>query len=1183
MTKTMTRQAALVVVAMMLLVPMVSVMDAGNSDASSTSLIPSDYAYKMTYSTDSSDPNNYTQITGVYKYDDAAGDWVSQTPASNGVDGSFGWDSETGFGPFNMFYAAINVKEHGGGSGQNNDANKMSKVKGHVAFVLDPYDLTKYVGQSTTDSWTMTDYNIMLVIPTVYWYSDEIGNMYISSMKEYPGLPTQITNEMLAYAHTTDGSNPHPYIAIGVYEAYCDDDYGMMSKTGVNPTGSKKIHEFRDTLTKTNDGIDSSDSGQYVIWNYYQWTLFKILSQATIADKNVQNTLGIGKNEIPQTGSTNGQHPYSSGTDIFGKMYLENSWGSMWELLDNIHVDGSEIVRAGSGKNPSSNDSSFTIDGYDYTGGFAIPIVSVYDVPWDIVGQGVASASWDLTSVVSADTSGSGGPSGASGDSYYGHPLAFDAIVCVGGSIGLETKNGLSTWNSNRALNNSSSVLGARLAYFMNENAVGIDSVSIEADSTGYGTVDINSPVTDIVYGTSYAIGPNTITIKDKTATAVPEASNAQFTYSFKGWYAGDMKLTDGSIVTGCSPIVAKFERTTNTYGISWMSQDGTAELENDPSVPYGDAPSYGGTENPTKSGDAQYSYIFAGWNTDKNKTAGIPVGSLPTVSGNATYYAAFSEVLNTYEVTLTSSYGGSLTKNVIENVPYGSAITIYDNELTIIGTTVTANADAANGYHFASWTGVPDEIKGNVTINANFAIDEYTVNFQTSGNGSVSQSSISDVPWGAPITVINEKMIINGTTVTATPDSGYVFDYWSFGNQSVIDEMTVTAVFVVASDYFDVSIKPNDSNYGLVSKTSITNVPYGTKITVSDNVLNIGSDTVTATAKSGYYFIEWSMIPATGKTGNIYEITAAFSSDAPTPGKTYNVGIESNDDSYGTVSKSVVSDVPYGTAISVNGSILTIGSETVAASANEGYYFVEWSMVPPSGIVTSGLALKAVFAADSPVPPGPEPPKPRPTPPTITYTLSFECSPGGTVSQSSVKVPMNSPISISGNVLRVGTGSSMKTIQALPDEGYYVASWSVPSYNVLSDMTVEVSFGKLVLAEISVHIPPVKLSYKEGETFDPTGLVLLLKYADGSIRFLDYKGHESEIAFDKSISTPLEESDKTVKITYEGKNTYQDITVSSEKTDDGFLLWLIIGLIAIVLLIIFILLFRRRGEQTQS
>ena len=70
-------------------------------------------------------------------------------------------------GPFNTYYVAINLT-----SGDNSDdagETRLSKEKGEVAYLLNADNLHQTSKGYTFDP---TLYNVMLVIPPVYWYSE---------------------------------------------------------------------------------------------------------------------------------------------------------------------------------------------------------------------------------------------------------------------------------------------------------------------------------------------------------------------------------------------------------------------------------------------------------------------------------------------------------------------------------------------------------------------------------------------------------------------------------------------------------------------------------------------------------------------------------------------------------------------------------------------------------------------------------------------------------------------------------------------------------------------------------------------------------------------------------------------------------------------------------------------------
>ena len=87
---------------------------------------------------------------------------------------------------------------------------------------------------------------------------------------------------------------------------------------------------------------------------------------------------------------------------------------------------------------------------------------------------------------------------------------------------------------------------------------------------------------------------------------------------------------------------------------------------------------------------------------------------------------------------------------------------------------------------------------------------------------------------------------------------------------------------------------------------------------------------------------------------------------------------------------------------------------------------------------------------------------------------------------------------------------------------------------------------GDPTLSSIAVKTPPTKVSYTEGENFDPTGLVITRTYSDASTSDWSYAEHTSDFTFTPSLTTALTTGNTSVTITYGGKSTTQAITVTS-------------------------------------
>lgn len=198
--------------------------------ADSAPIAPSDFGYVITLGAGGS------TITDVQALID--GTLTSEMPTGTTLNSYWDFDTTTGVGPFGSYYAAINL-----GSGTNADdvtEARLSTDKGAIGYILDPTDLTKTLGGT---SYTSGLYNIMLVIPTVYWYVD---NTDATAPKLYVGSSADMFDgiTMKAYAHTytqdysVDTKNPSTKIstslAIGedaVLRLYSDGGLYVITET----------------------------------------------------------------------------------------------------------------------------------------------------------------------------------------------------------------------------------------------------------------------------------------------------------------------------------------------------------------------------------------------------------------------------------------------------------------------------------------------------------------------------------------------------------------------------------------------------------------------------------------------------------------------------------------------------------------------------------------------------------------------------------------------------------------------------------------------------------------------------------------------------------------------------------------------------------------------------------------
>lgn len=104
-----------------------------------------------------------------------------------------------------------------------------------------------------------------------------------------------------------------------------------------------------------------------------------------------------------------------------------------------------------------------------------------------------------------------------------------------------------------------------------------------------------------------------------------------------------------------------------------------------------------------------------------------------------------------------------------------------------------------------------------------------------------------------------------DGWTTTLVDGNGQPLDLSvasSSPHDTVLSGGTITANFSRVVNTYTISVQSNNTSWGTVNVPTISNVPYGTSITTSTDMLTIGSTTVTATPHSAdtysYYFDYW-------------------------------------------------------------------------------------------------------------------------------------------------------------------------------------------------------------------------------------------------------------------------------------------------------------------------------------
>jgi len=321
--------------------------------------------------------------------------------------------------------------------------------------------------------------------------------------------------------------------------------------------------------------------------------------------------------------------------------------------------------------------------------------------------------------------------------------------------------------------------------------------------------------------------------------------------------------------------------------------------------------------------------YGFVNWTGDAGTVANVNAASTSiTMNGDYSLTASFEELAE-YDLTTSSTTGGSVT------VPGEGTFRYYD------GTVVNLVATANSGYYFINWTGDVDAITNvnapttTITMNHNYSI---TANFEQIPPGKVALTTSSTE--GGSVTTPGEGAFLYNVgevaSLVASPASGYRFVNWT-GNVATIANVNAASTTITMNR--DYSITANfmalfDLTISTTAGGSVTTPGAGTFTYDGGTVVNL-----VATANSGYYFINW-----TGDVGTITNV------NAPTTTVTMN-------DNYSITAN--FEQIPPGkvaltTSSTAGGSVTTPGEGAftydggtvvdLVAEAEEGYRFVNWT-----------------------------------------------------------------------------------------------------------------------------------------------------------------------------------------------------------------------------------------------
>ncbi|MFP3898263.1 MAG: InlB B-repeat-containing protein [Dehalococcoidia bacterium] len=259
--------------------------------------------------------------------------------------------------------------------------------------------------------------------------------------------------------------------------------------------------------------------------------------------------------------------------------------------------------------------------------------------------------------------------------------------------------------------------------------------------------------------------------------------------------------------------------------------------------------------------------YRFATWTGDVDAVADVQAPST-TVIMNGSYLitANFEEIPTArFELTVSSTTGGSVT------TPGEGAFTYGEGEIA----SLVARTD--EGYRFVHWTGDVDTIadieapsttitmNGNYSIGAHFQVippQQYNLAMSSTDGGTV-------VTPGEGVFTYDDGQVV---ALVAEAEEGHRFVNWTGDVDNIASVESASTTIAVNGDS---SIRANFQQVSPGQFSLTTSSTTGGSVTAPGEGAFTYDDgavvSLTATAASGYYFVNW-----TGDVGTIDDVNAS-------------------------------------------------------------------------------------------------------------------------------------------------------------------------------------------------------------------------------------------------------------------------------------------------------------------
>ena len=525
--------------------------------------------------------------------------------------------------------------------------------------------------------------------------------------------------------------------------------------------------------------------------------------------------------------------------------------------------------------------------------------------------------------------------------------------------------------------------------------------------------------------------------IKLNAKATKPADDPTRANYNFLGWFVSNEENAlefdfDNIEITENTTIYAKWELKTANYVVKHFKQNLDGTYPNEPT----DVDNLNATVGTVKPEVKQYLGF----------TSPEVVDLVVLEDGSSVLEYKYAR--NTYTISFDAN-GGTGEMADLTKIKFEAPLSIT-NEFTkpenkkFAGWALSENGDALADSVLETFSETLAEaaLAGGVKLYAKW-VDEnvYTITWNINGEETTSNVFKDEIPThDAPTKEKDEQYTYTFSGWALTQD-GEVLDELP----GATEDVTYYAIFDKTVNNYTVTISSNNNEFGDIDPSSgelTLNLPYGTTVSVNDNVITINEITYTATketdtAQYEYGFTGWMVkddeFDTTTITGEL-EIVANFTRTV----KQYSVTFIDED---GETVLLAETKYDYGTLVS---NIELPDNPTKEATNELIYTFDGWT--PELANVTQDATYKATYTES-----------------TRTYTVTFQSNIDGKNIESQTNKTYNSLVT-EPTVETVSSANGLTTTYSVSyfKENTYENAWDFENDKVVADTTIYVKWQVL-------------------------------------------------------------------------------------------------------------------------